>query len=101
MIDTWVWAVGAVIVGLLSGVVGAALARIALVKGRENRQEVVDAARATSILVFLFFAVIGVVVAVGVSSPETLRPIPAELTAQLQQETVLYDRRRRGNDVTA
>jgi hypothetical protein len=81
MIDTWVWAVGAVIVGLLSGVVGAALVRIALIKGRENRQEVVDAARATSILVFLFFAVIGVVVAVGVSSRETLRPIPADLLA--------------------
>ena len=32
---------------------------------------------------------------------EALRPIPAELTAQLQQETALYDRRRRGNDVTA
>ena len=81
MIDTWVWAVGAVIVGLLSGVVGAALVRRALVKGRENRQEVVDAARATSILVFLFFAVIGVVVAVGVSSPDTLESIPADLLA--------------------
>jgi hypothetical protein len=79
MIDTWIWALGAVIVGLLSGVVGAALVRIALVKGRENRQEVVDAARATSILVFLFFAVIGAVVAVGVTSPDTLRPIPADL----------------------
>jgi hypothetical protein len=83
MIDTWVWAVGAVIVGLLSGVVGAALVRIALVKGRENRQEVVDAARATSILVFLFFAVIGVVVAVGLSSPDTLETIPADLVAYL------------------
>jgi hypothetical protein len=79
MIDTWIWALGAVVVGLLSGVVGAALARIGLVKGRENRQEVVDAARATSILVFLFFAGIGLVVAVGVTSPETLRPIPADL----------------------
>jgi hypothetical protein len=83
MIDTWVWALGAVIVGLLSGVVGAALARIALVKGRENRQEIVDAARATSILVFLFFAVIGVVVAVGVSSPDTLDSVPADLVAYL------------------
>jgi dipeptide transport system ATP-binding protein len=32
---------------------------------------------------------------------EALRPIPAELTAKLQQETALYDRQRRGNDVTA
>ena len=83
MIDTWVWAFGAVIVGLLSGVVGAALTRIALVKGRENRPEVVDAARATSILVFLFFAVIGIVVAVGVASPDTLQDIPADLVAYL------------------
>jgi hypothetical protein len=81
MIDTWVWALGSVIVGLLSGVVGAALVRIALVKGRENRQEVIDAARAMSILVFLFFVIIGVVTAVGVSSRDTLRPIPADLLA--------------------
>jgi hypothetical protein len=81
MIDTWVWAVGAVIVGLLSGVVGAALVRIALVKGRENRQEVVDAARATAILVFLFFAVIGVVVAVGVSDRDSLDDVPRDLLA--------------------
>jgi hypothetical protein len=79
MIDTWIWVVGAIVVGLLSGVVGAALVRLAFVKGREGRQEIVDAARATSILVFLFFAVIGVVVAVGVSSPDTLRPIPRDL----------------------
>lgn len=79
MIDPWIWAVGAVVVGLLSGVVGAALVRLAIMKGREGRLEVIDAARATSIFVFLFFAAIGVVVAVGVTSPETLRPIPAQL----------------------
>jgi hypothetical protein len=83
MIDTWVWALGAVIVGLLSGVVGAALVRIALVKGRENRQEVVDAARATAILVFLFFAVIGIVVAVGVSDRDSLDDLPRDLLAYL------------------
>jgi hypothetical protein len=83
MIDTWVWVVGALIVGLLSGVVGAALTRIALVKGRENRQEIVDAARATSILVFLFFAIIGVVVAVGVSDRDSLDDVPRDLLAYL------------------
>ena len=81
MIDPWIWAVGAIVVGLLSGVVGAALVRLAIVKGREGRLEVLDAARATSIFVFLFFAAIGVVVAVGVTSPDTLRPIPARLLA--------------------
>jgi hypothetical protein len=79
MIDPWLWAVGAVIVGLLSGVVGAALIRIAILKGREERPEAVDAARAASIFVFLFFTAIGGIVAVGVTSPETLRPIPAHL----------------------
>ena len=79
MIEPWIWAVGAVVVGLLSGVVGAALVRLAIVKGREGRLEVMDAARATSIFVFLFFAAMGVVVAVGVTSPDTLRPIPAQL----------------------
>jgi hypothetical protein len=79
MIEPWIWAAGAVVVGLLSGVVGAALVRLAIVKGREGRLEMMDAARATSIFVFLFFAAIGVVVAVGVTSPDTLRPIPAQL----------------------
>lgn len=79
MVDTWILALGAIVVGLLSGVVGAALIRRALVKGRENKPEIVDAARATAIFVFLFFAAIGVVVAIGVSSRETLRPIPRDL----------------------
>lgn len=81
MIDPWIWATGAVLVGLLSGVVGAALVRLAILNGRENRPEAHDAARATAIFVFLFFAAVGVVVAVGVTSRDTLRPIPAELLA--------------------
>jgi hypothetical protein len=79
MIDPWIWALGAVIVGLLSGVVGAALVRAAVSKGREERPEVQDAARAASTFVFLFFCAVGGVVAVGVTSPETLRPIPADV----------------------
>jgi Mechanosensitive ion channel len=81
MIDQWIWAVGAIVVGLLSGVVGAALVRLAILKGRENRVEALDAARATAIFVFLFFAAIGAVVAVGVTNRDTLRPIPARLLA--------------------
>ena len=45
MVDPWIMALGAVVVGLLSGVVGAALVRRALIKGRENKPEIVDAAR--------------------------------------------------------
>jgi hypothetical protein len=79
MVDPWILALGAIVVGLLSGVVGAALIRRALVKGRENKPEIVDAARATAIFVFLFFAAVGVVTAIGVSSRDTLRPIPRDL----------------------
>ena len=79
MVDPWILALGAVVVGLLSGVVGAARIRRALIKGRENKPEIVDAARATAIFVFLFFVAIGVVVAIGVSSRDTLRPIPRDL----------------------
>ena len=48
MIDPWIYATGAVIVGLLSGVVGAALVRRIILRGREDRPEANDAARATA-----------------------------------------------------
>jgi hypothetical protein len=79
MVDPWIWAAGAVVVGLLSGLVGAALVRLAILNGREERPEALDAARAAAIFVFLFFAVLGVLVAVGFTSSDTLRPIPARL----------------------
>jgi hypothetical protein len=79
MIDPWIYAAGAVIIGLLSGVVGAALVRSIILKGREDRQEMHDAARATSTFLFLFFAALGVIVAIGFTNPETLEPIPADL----------------------
>lgn len=78
-IDPWLFATGAVIVGLLSGVIGAALARSIIIKGREDQPEMVDAGRAAAIFVFLFFAVIGVIVAVGVTSRESLKPLPANI----------------------
>lgn len=79
MIDPWIYAAGAVIVGLLSGVVGAALVRRIILKGREDRPEMHDAARATSTFLFLFFTAVGVVVALGFTKPETLETIPADL----------------------
>lgn len=78
-VDAWLFASGAIIVGLLSGTIGAALARMIILKEREDRPEMVDAARAAAIFVFLFFAAIGVIVAVGVASRETLRPFPAKM----------------------
>ena len=79
MIDPWIWATGAIVVGLLSGVVGAALVRRIILKGREDRAEIHDAARATSTFLFLFFAALGVIVAIGFTNPETLEPIPADV----------------------
>lgn len=77
--DTWIWVSGAIVVGLLSGVVGAALIRRIILHDREDRPEIVDAARAAGIFVFLFFLSIGLVVAVGQSDPDNLDPIPHDL----------------------
>lgn len=79
--DDWVLAVGSVVVGLLSGVVGAALIRRIFLTGREQSPEANDAARAAGIFVFLFFAVLGVIVAVGFTNRDTLEPIPADAVA--------------------
>lgn len=78
-LNPWLFATGAVIIGLLSGLIGAALTRAIILKGREDRTEIADAARAASIFVFVFFAAIGVIVAVGVTSRDSLRPFPAKL----------------------
>jgi hypothetical protein len=78
-LNPWLFATGAVIIGLLSGLIGAALVRAIILKGREDRTEVTDAARAASIFVFVFFAAIGAIVAVGVTSRDSLRPFPAKL----------------------
>ena len=79
MIDPWIYATGAVIVGLLSGVVGAALVRRIILNDRRDRPEAHDAAKATATFLFLFFTSLGVIVAIGFTNPETLEPIPAEV----------------------
>ncbi len=79
MIDPWIYATGAILVGLLSGVVGAALVRRIILNERRDRQEALDAARATATFLFLFFTSLGVVVAIGFTNPDTLEPIPAEV----------------------
>ncbi len=79
MIDPWIYATGAILVGLLSGVVGASLVRRIILNERRDRQEALDAARATATFLFLFFTSLGVVVAIGFTNPDTLEPIPAEV----------------------
>ncbi len=79
MTDPWIYAAGAIIIGLLSGVVGAALVRRIILKGREDRPEIHDASKASSTFIFLFFVVIGVIVAIGLTEPASIEPIPAEI----------------------
>jgi len=79
MIDPWIYASGAIIIGLLSGVVGAALVKRIILKGREDRPEIHDASKATSTFIFLFFVAIGVIVAIGFTDPNNLEPLPAEI----------------------
>ncbi len=79
MNNAWVWAIGAVVVGLLSGVVGAALVRRIILKGREDRPEIHDASKATSTFIFLFFVALGAVVAIGFADSTSLEPLPAEI----------------------
>ncbi len=79
MTDPWIYATGAIIIGLLSGVVGAALVRRIILQGRENRPEIHDASKATSTFIFLFFVAIGVIVAIGFTDSTSIEPIPAEI----------------------
>ena len=79
MTDPWIYAAGAILVGLLSGVVGAALVRRIILNDRAEHPEAHDAARASSTFLFLFFTAVGVIVAIGFTNPETLEPIPAEI----------------------
>ena len=79
MIDPWIYAAGAIIVGLLSGLVGGQLVRRIILSEREDRPEAHDAARATALFLFLFFTSLGIIVAIGFTNPETLEPIPAEV----------------------
>ncbi|MCH7788348.1 MAG: hypothetical protein IH940_02790 [Acidobacteria bacterium] len=81
VVDTWVLASGAIIIGLLSGVIGASLIRRIAGPHTADRRELADASKAAALFVFLFFSVIGVVVAVGLSDRETLESIPADLLA--------------------
>ena len=48
MIDPWIYATGAIIVGLLSGLVGGQLVRRIILNDREDRPEAHDAARAAA-----------------------------------------------------
>ncbi len=82
MDEKWIWAAAAVAGGLALGSILALVVRRVL--GRPGRREALrHVAAPTSIFVFWLFTAAGVLVAIAVSSPDTLRPIPADILAWL------------------
>ena len=79
MTDTWEWAIGAVAIGIMSGLAGAGLLMLALTKGRDDDPVYRDSARAMAIACFVFFSTAGVVVAVSIVNRDSFDDIPARL----------------------
>jgi hypothetical protein len=79
MSDTWQWAVGAVAIGIMSGLAGAGLLMLALTKGREHDRIYRDSARAMAIACFVFFVTVGVIIAVAIVNRESFDDVPERL----------------------
>jgi hypothetical protein len=79
MDELWQWAIGAVAVGITSGLAGAGLLMLALTKGREHDPIYRDSARAMAIACFVFFTTAGFVVAVSIVNRDSFEDIPAQL----------------------
>ena len=87
MDEQWIWAIVAVGVGLALGSICGFAIRRAL-GSEERRPAVQEVAPAASIFVFWVLTAAGVLVAIAVSSPETLKPIPTDLLAWLPDVAV-------------
>ncbi len=82
MDEKWIWASIAVVAGLTLGSVCGLLVRRLL--GRPGRRPALQQVAApASIFVFWVLTAAGALVAIAVSSPDTLRPIPADVLAWL------------------
>jgi hypothetical protein len=79
MNETWEWAVGAVAIGIMSGLAGAGLLMLALTKGREDDPVYRDSARAMAIACFVFFTSAGIVVAISIVNRDSFEDVPAQL----------------------
>lgn len=78
MDERWVWSLVAVVGGLGLGAIGGVIARRFL--DREDRRgEVRHVAGAAALFVFWLATATGIVLALAVSSPETLRPVPRDI----------------------
>lgn len=78
MIDRWVWAVLAIAAGLAAGTVTGWLVRNRLQRAT-TRPVLRRIGNASGAFLFWFFTLVGVVLAVGMVSPETLRPLPRQV----------------------
>ncbi len=82
MDEKWIWASVAVAGGLILGSICGFLIRRVL--GRKGRRPTLQqVATPTSIFVFWVLTAAGALIAIAVSSPDTLRPIPADVLAWL------------------
>lgn len=78
MIDRWVWAIIAIAAGLLAGTIVGWLVRNRLQEATD-RPLLRRIGNASGAFLFWFFTLVGVVFAVGLVSPETLRPLPRQV----------------------
>jgi hypothetical protein len=78
MLDRWIWAMVAIGAGLVVGTVVGWLVRNRLQQA-SSRPVVRRVANASGAFLFWFFTVVGSVFAIGLVSPETLRPIPRQV----------------------
>lgn len=78
MIDRWVWAIIAIAAGLMAGTIVGWLVRNRLQRAT-GRPVVRRIGNASGAFLFWFFTLVGVVLAVGMVSPDTLRPLPRQI----------------------
>jgi hypothetical protein len=79
MDDVWQWAIGAVAIGIMSGLAGAGLLMMALTKGREDDSLYRDSARSMAISCFVFFTLAGVVIAISIVNRDSFEDVPSAL----------------------
>lgn len=83
MDDVWQWAIGAVAIGIMSGLAGAGLLMMALTKGREDDPLYRDSARSMAISCFVFFTLAGVVIAASIVNRDSFEDVPSRLVELL------------------
>lgn len=83
MDELWMLAIGAVAIGIMSGLAGAGLLMLALTKGRDDDPLFRDSARAMAIACFVFFTTAGFVVAVSIVNRDSFEDVPSAMVDYL------------------